>query len=74
MALEQFPEYKPLQDADKTLEAVSQRFSGSQRGNAIVAGMHRDLANQLERGAPIPTPQQAFNIIAIKAQGRGHGL
>jgi len=29
MALEQFPEYKPLQAADKTLEAVSQRSAGT---------------------------------------------
>jgi len=63
-ALERFPEYAPLHAADATLEAVSQTYSGSRRGNAIVARMHRDLANRLEHGASIPTRQQAFKSIA----------
>jgi len=63
-ALERFPEYAPLHAADATLEAISQHYSGSRRGNAIVARMHRDLGNRLERGASIPTRQQAFKSIA----------
>jgi len=66
-------ECDPFHAANETLEAISQRFSGSQRGNAIVARMDRYLANQLERGASIPTPQQAFKYIA-NAMSRGHGL
>jgi len=72
-ALEQFPEYRPLHAANEALDTVSEKFSGTQRGDAMVAKMHRHLAKGLEQGSSIPSPQQAFGMVALEIRRRAHG-
>jgi len=73
-ALEQFPEYGPLHAANEALDTVSEKFSGkTRRGDAMVAKMHRHLANRLEQGASIPSPQQAFGMVSLEMRRISHG-
>jgi len=69
-ALEKFPEYRPLHVANETLDAVSQRFSGSKRGDWYVARMQLDLAKRIGHGSPIPDSKQAIRMIK---NDLGHG-
>jgi len=69
-ALENYPGDKRLRAACTTLETVSKRFSGSSKGDEMVARMHKHLANKIESGDSIPTSRQALRMIT-QALGRG---
>jgi len=72
-ALESFPEYAPLHAANAALDAVSEKYAGTRRGDALVEKMHRHLADRLERGEAIPSPQQALGMIVSYTRGLEHG-
>jgi len=72
-ALALYPDDARINTASNTLGAVSDRFSGSKRGNAIVLKMQRNLAHRLEHDLPLPNPKQAFGMIANALERGGRG-
>jgi len=63
-----------VRSMEEALEAVSEKYAGTPRGDALVKEVHNRLANALEHGSSsIPNPQQMLGLVHM-LEGRGRDL